>query len=101
MAVISTMSITLATVTTVRLSGLPITKRPCRKKLTAMRTRKKGIVWVSRATLVDVHRTSAMPATMTLHRAHMITVWPKKTSSSSACFAVRTSRVFDIGLTSC
>src|ERR1700758_2273421 len=58
------------------------------------------MVRVRSAMSVEVQRTRPMPATITLQRAHRITLWPKNRSSCSACFGVRTSRTFDIGLTS-
>ncbi len=95
-AVIRTRSIRLATVTTARLSGLPITYRPWRKKFIAIRARKNGMVWVRWLIDVDVHNTSAIPAAITLQRAQRMTVWPKNTSSWSAWAEVRISRTFDI-----
>src|SRR4029077_20299247 len=53
------------------------------------------MVRVSSATSVDVQRTRTMPATITLQRAHRITLWPKKRSYSSACWPARTSRGCD------
>src|SRR5579872_1991860 len=57
----------------------------------AISARKNGTVWVRWVTSFDVHRTRTRPATITLQRAHKITVCPKNTSSRLAWSAERTS----------